>query len=229
MSSFLTSLRPLLHPILVHFPIALLFASVALDAIGYFFGLTNLTRAGFYLLVLGVAGAGVAALVGPDHATGSADADTLLILHQNFALLTVALGVSLLIVRFFAADGVRTPWALLYLAVSLALLGLLALTGYYGGELTYHQGAGVVTSAGPVIIPSGPVTDVHTLVKPLIALMGLLTVGLTGGWLVFGRRLAPGYYRVWMAELRGELTDTPGRLWTLQRGRLARPLGLKRP
>src|SRR5690242_20265189 len=173
MSSFLDSLRPLLHPILVHFPIALLFASVALDLAGYIFNFVNLTRAGFYLLVLGVAGGGAAAIVGPDHATGSAAADALLISHQNFALLTVALGVSLLLVRFFAADGISAPWVFLYFAVALALLGVLALTGYYGGELTYHQGAGVVTSAGPAIIPMGPITDVHTLVKPLVALMGL--------------------------------------------------------
>jgi uncharacterized membrane protein len=217
MSSFLNSLRPLLHPILVHFPIALLFASVALNLAGYIFRIVNLTRAGFYLLALGVAGAGVAALVGPDHATGSAAADALLILHQNFALLTVALGVSLLLVRFFAAEGIVNPWALLYFLVALTLLGVLALTGYYGGELTYHQGAGVVTSAGPVIVPTGPITDVHTLVKPLVALMGLATVALMGGWLFFGKRLAPDYYALWTAGLRGELANTLGNLWTLRR------------
>jgi uncharacterized membrane protein len=217
MSSFLNSLRPLLHPILVHFPIALLCASVTLDIVGYIFNFVNLTRAGYYLLVLGVAGAGVAAIVGPDHATGAAAADALLISHQNFALLTVALGVSLLLVRFFSVDGISAPWVFLYFAVSLALLGVLALTGYYGGELTYHQGAGVVTSAGPVIVPTGPITDVHTLVKPLVALMGLVAVALMGGWLLFGRRLAPHHYRLWIAGLRGELGDGPGNLWTLRR------------
>jgi uncharacterized membrane protein len=221
MSSFLDSLRPLLHPILVHFPIALLFASVALDLAGYIFRFVNLTRAGFYLLVLGVAGAGVAAITGPDHATGSAAADALLISHQTFALLTVALGVSLLLVRFFAADGISAPWVFLYLAVALALLGVLAVTGYYGGELTYHQGAGVVTSAGPVIVPIGPITDVHTLVKPLVALMGLVTVALMGGWILFGRQLAPAYYKLWMAGLRDDLNSAPGRLWTLQRAQSA--------
>jgi uncharacterized membrane protein len=217
MSSFLNSLRPLLHPILVHFPIALLFVCVALDLAGYIFSIANLTRAGFYLLTLGVAGAGVAAIVGPDHATGSAVADALLLSHQYFALLTVALGVSLLLVRFFAADGIGSPWAVLYFLVALALLGALALTGYYGGELTYHQGAGVVTSAGPLIIPAGPIMDVHTLVKPLVALMGLATVALMSGWLLFGKRLAPHYYTLWMTGLRGELGNRPRNLWTLRR------------
>jgi uncharacterized membrane protein len=132
MSNFLNSLRPLLHPILVHFPIALLFACVALDLAGYIFRIANLTRAGFYVLTLGVAGAGVSAIIGPDHATGSAAADALLIAHQNVALLTVALGVSLLLVRFFAADGIVSPWALLYFLVALALLGVIRRSGPHG-------------------------------------------------------------------------------------------------
>jgi uncharacterized membrane protein len=202
---------------LVHFPIALLFTSVALDLSGYLLAQTSLTRAGFYLLLLGVAGAGVSVLTGPDHATGSAAADALLIMHQNFALLTVALGGSLLIVRFFAADGIGGPWALLYLAVSLVMLAMLALTGYFGGELTYHHGAGVDISAGPVIVPSGPITDVNMLVKPLVALMGLVTVALMGGWLLLGKQLAPHYYAHWTAAVRSERANAPSRLWTLQR------------
>jgi hypothetical protein len=63
-------LRPLVHPMLVHFPIALLFASVALDWLGYWLQHPNLTRTGFYRLTLGALGTGVAALSGPDHATG---------------------------------------------------------------------------------------------------------------------------------------------------------------
>jgi hypothetical protein len=68
-----------------------------------------------------------------------------------------------------------------------------------------------------VIIPAGPITDVHTLVKPLVALMGLATVALMGGWLLFGKRLAPHYYALWMTGLRGELGNTPGNAWTLRR------------
>src|SRR5690349_5932541 len=72
LSQLISQLRPLLHPMIVHFPIALLFASVALDWAGYWFKQSNLTRAGFYVLVLGALGSGVAALTGPDHVTGDA-------------------------------------------------------------------------------------------------------------------------------------------------------------
>ena len=39
--SLVTNLRPLLHPMLVHFPIALIVASVALDWVGYWLRLTR--------------------------------------------------------------------------------------------------------------------------------------------------------------------------------------------
>ena len=78
-----------------------------------------------------------------------------------------------------------------------------------------------MTSAGPVIIPAGPITDIHTLVKPLVALMGLATVALMGSWLLFGKRLAPHYYSHWMAGLRGELVNASGNLWTLRRENFA--------
>jgi uncharacterized membrane protein len=146
LTNLASDLRPLVHPIMVHVPIALLFASVGLDWAGFWLRYVNLTRAGFYLLVLGAAGAGVAALSGPDHAGGDAAVIALLVSHQSFALVTVALAVSLTGVRFLAAEGIQGRWALIYLACTLALLSTLALTGYYGGELTYHQGVGVTTA-----------------------------------------------------------------------------------
>ena len=135
MASFLNSLRPLLHPILVHFPIALLFASVALDLVGYIFRITNLTRAGFYVLALGVAGAGVAAIVGPDHATGSATADALLIAHQNLALLTVALGV-------FKSQTPQTgpDWSGLMAATLVAALPMLILFMFFAKRIVNSIG-----------------------------------------------------------------------------------------
>jgi uncharacterized membrane protein len=123
-------LRPLIHPMLVHFPIALLFATVALDWLGYWLKHPNLTRAGFYTLVLGALGAGVAALSGPDHATGDPSVPGLLASHQNVASLTVALAVGLFTWRFLAARGISGGWALLYLVFTLALLVAVSLAGY---------------------------------------------------------------------------------------------------
>lgn len=217
--SLVRDLRPLIHPIVVHFPIALLFTSVALDWIGYWPQLINLTRAGFYLLVLGAFGAGIAALSGPDHATGDSAVVALLIAHQSFALLTVALAVALTAVRFLAVEGMQGRWALVYLGCTLALLATLSLTGYYGGELTYHQGVGVL--AGPAASGAGtPSAEGSSLVpvKPVVALLGLLCIAWLAIWLLAGRRLAGAYYTAWSQAVRDQLANTGGPLWTLRRG-----------
>jgi uncharacterized membrane protein len=216
--------RPLIHPIVVHFPIALLFTSVALDWVGYWLRLINLTRAGFYLLVLGAFGAGIAALSGPDHATGDSAVLTLLIAHQSFALLTVALAVALTAVRFLAVEGMQGRWALVYLGCTLALLAVLSLTGYYGGELTYHQGVGV--QAGPATSGAGTSTAEGSSlvpVKPMVALLGLLCIAWLAMWLLAGRRLAGAYYTAWSQAVRDQLANAEGPLWTLRRGASTSP------
>ena len=213
-----SQLRGVLHPIVVHFPIALLFASVGLDWVGYLFRLPSLTRAGFYVLVLGAAGAGVAAITGPDGARGDATVANLLTLHQSFALITVALAVGLLLVRYMATDGLGRGWAAIYLVGTLALLAALALTGYYGGELTYHQGIGVVLPSGPVI--ANGTQGAQVPVKPMVALIGLIAIAVLGGWLLAGRQVAAAYYDQWIRAFRGSFGGTKessARLWTLWR------------
>src|SRR5579859_2002741 len=215
--TLLRDLRPLLHPIVVHFPIALLFVSVGVDWLGFWLRNLNLTRAGFYTLVLGTAGAGVAALTGPDHASGGADVVALLTQHQTFALITVAIAAALMWVRFLTADGIRDGWAMLYLACTLVLVAAVSLTGYFGGELTYHQGIGVtVTSAGA--IPGGVEgVDNHLIpVKPLVALIGLLSLVGLGLWLGAGSKLAGAYFAAWSRGVRGEYVNMPSPIWTLR-------------
>ncbi|HEY7780397.1 MAG TPA: DUF2231 domain-containing protein [Ktedonobacterales bacterium] len=216
-SSLIQSLRPLIHPMVVHFPIALLYGSVALDWLGYWLQHPNLTRAGFYALVLGTAGAGIAALTGPDHVAGGADVAALLASHQSFALLTVALAVGLMTVRFLATNGIRDLWALVYLACTVPLLMAVSLTGYYGGELTYHHGVGIITPQGPPAA-LGPFVGAQVPTKPLVALLGLLVIAGVVVWLTLGRALAPAYFGAWWHALKIDRTDTAGALWTLRVG-----------
>ena len=214
LSTLIASLRPLLHPMLVHFPIALLFASVALDALGYLLRRPSPTRAGFFTLALGTAGAGVAALTGPDHPQGNAAVQSLLVLHQSFALITVALGVALLLVRFAAIRGLAGGPAVAYLGVTVLLLVSLSLTGYFGGELTYHQGVGVTVAQPALAAGAGGEGD-GVPVKPLVALLGLLSMGMIGGWLAAGWRARDGYFAAWWRALLRE-SDDGGALWTLR-------------
>jgi uncharacterized membrane protein len=215
LSTLIANLRPLLHPMLVHFPIALLFASVALDALGWLLRRPSLTRAGFFSLVLGTAGAGVAAITGPDHVQGDATVQSLLANHQSFALITVALAVALVLVRLTAIRGLAGGPALAYLGGAVLLLVALSLTGYFGGELTYHQGIGVAV-AQPALAAAPMVAGPGVPVKPLVALLGLLASGVIGGWVALGWRAQDGYFAAWWRALRRE-SDDGGTLWTLRR------------
>lgn len=220
--SLFTDLRPLVHPMVVHFPIALLFASVALDWAGYWLRHPNLTRGGFYTLVLGAMGAGVSALTGPDHVSGDATVAALLANHQSFALLTVAIAVSLVAVRFLSTEGIAGRWAWIYLGCTVVLLVTLSLTGYFGGEMTYHQGVGVVTSqaaAAPGSVGGESSGAGSVPAKPLVALIGLLATAGLFVWLFAGRALAGAYYTAWWRAVRSEYANAGSPLWTLRRGR----------
>ncbi len=218
MGSLISSLRPLLHPMLVHFPIALLFASVALDWLGYWLRRPGFTRAGFYTLALGATSAGLAALAGPDQVDGQ-PAQTLLAWHQFFALLTIVLAVALVAIRFFVVDGLAGRAALGYLAATLVLLAAVSMTGYYGGEMTYHQGVGVTAAAsGGSSAPYFALlsTPPQIAAKPYVALLGFLCIIALAVWLFAGRSIAPAYYQLWRSRAQtAGVQASP--LWTLRR------------
>ncbi len=218
--SLFVQFRPLIHPMLVHFPIALLFASVGLDWLGYWLTHPNLSRAGFYTLVLGALGAGLAALSGPDGAVGDPSVPALLAAHQTFASLTVLLAVALVAVRFLAVGGIRAPGALLYLASTLALLAFVSITGYFGGEMTYHHAVGVTGVSSSQSLVTLAQSGVRPLLpaKPITVLVGFLCAVGLGAWLTLGRTLVPDYYDRWWRAVRQELANAGSPLWTLQRG-----------
>ena len=143
---------PNVHPLLVHFPIALLFTSVLLDVLAY-----ALPGRGRVLLrdvgsVLGVIGA-FAALA--TYLTGRAAAQTVLIpgmahalvnAHWEWAFWTLWYFAGLAVVRVVIlllgrAIGPRVTAALV--VAGLIGLGLLFETADRGAQLVYGQGVGV--------------------------------------------------------------------------------------
>lgn len=170
-----------LHPIFVHFPIALLIVSVACDLGALLLRRAGLLAAATWCLVLGVPGAGVALFSGwvSEHDIGEALGGRILELHKVSAVLTTLLFGALLLARLvwllprilawaegmlspvvpaLAGSGARLRTAVpmlyapplrglvaAYLALSVAGLILLGLTGYLGGSLVYDHGIGVPT------------------------------------------------------------------------------------
>lgn len=90
-----------LHPIVVHFPIALLFASVALDIASVWIRRLGVSQAATWCLVIGVPGAAFALLSGWIRERGieASAPPQLLHLHKVFAVLATLVFGTLLLVR----------------------------------------------------------------------------------------------------------------------------------
>jgi uncharacterized membrane protein len=141
---------PNLHPLIVHFPIGILFAAAVFDLLGV--AMRNLDfprRAAMMLYLLG----GVAITF--TWLTGRAAADSVFLPTEANALLTEHADLGTWAFYFFAAYGVIrvvTFFAgleksmitrLIQLLVGLAGLGLLTVTAEHGAEMVFRYGVGV--------------------------------------------------------------------------------------
>ncbi|WP_455378488.1 DUF2231 domain-containing protein [Petrachloros mirabilis] len=135
-----------LHPMLVHFPIALLFVSIFFDIAGRILARDSLREGALWLLGLGllsgVTGA-VAGAMAEDAAERAGIAETLIETHETFAYATLGIMALLLLYRLLLRNRFSPRAFTVYLVV--AALGLVAVsaTGHTGGNLVYGHGAGV--------------------------------------------------------------------------------------
>ncbi|HQU71325.1 MAG TPA: hypothetical protein PKV71_01400 [Calditrichia bacterium] len=150
----------LLHPMVVHFPIALLIAGFLFELIAAFSGKEFFGKAALYLLVLGTAGAVAAYFSGEFAGEGLSESGSLknaLEAHEEAAKMAMGIMVLTAIVRI--ALVVVHAYRGLYraAAVLLYMIGVLLVsrTGYYGGELVYKHAAGVQLSLGADVQNAG--------------------------------------------------------------------------
>jgi uncharacterized membrane protein len=131
-----------LHPMLVHFPIALVvFGFIAEIAALYFKKEACLSRLGFYLLIIGTLSALVAWLTGNFFTSEMAGtAGEIKETHELFALIT--LGTLLvtaalrIVLQFKTTENTGLRWIAL-LTYGLAAISV-SITGFYGGTLVYE-------------------------------------------------------------------------------------------
>lgn len=147
-----------IHPIVVHFPIALFLTGFALDVIGHLLQRETLKRAGLILVVLGAAGALAAMLTGQfaeesveERLNGAGE--RVLDTHEDLGKLTAYLLLAVAAMRLMLATNWLSRWRWIagaalavYLIAGAVGVGALTVTGYYGGELVYRYGAGVQLS-----------------------------------------------------------------------------------
>ncbi len=198
-----------LHPSIVHFPIALLIASVVLDALGVGFRRASLTQAGFYTLIGGSLGATAAVLSGPEAQAKDAAALTILHRHELFAACAVFLCLIMVGMRLGNVEGLYGTGAVGYLAAGAALIACLALTGYFGGQLVYDHGVGVARLQGVPVPPGGAVQEMWA------KLGGIALVVVIVGWTVARVGFLRARLAAWWHSARAGAPPEQPTLWTL--------------
>jgi len=155
LAKLLDMIPPTVHPMVVHFPIALLFTGALFDAIGLFAKLDSAADAGFALETLGLISLAVAAAAGSiaEHAAtlGDPAVRSLLRAHKRDASLTAVIFGAVWLLRVLMAWRRRRVAGVgaSYLHLAGVILGLVVLTvtSSLGGSLVYDHGVGVATSS----------------------------------------------------------------------------------
>lgn len=131
-----------LHPILVHFPIALLTLSVGADLIGSVVDSDSLRHTGWWALcaaALGGLSAAAAGIYDMRRANLSEDVHHRVHRHMRVGIVLVSAIVALAIWRWtLYSSGGDLP--AIYLGLAVLTLGLGAFQGWLGGELVYSDG-----------------------------------------------------------------------------------------
>jgi len=135
-----------IHPMVVHFPIALLITSVVFDFLATRWRHKSFQDAGFYTLVAGLLGAAVAVLTGAmaeEVVEDKGIPESVLEIHEALGYAAFLFFIGLLALRLLMRWKLIREIPALYLAMGVAGIMILSAAGYFGGSLVYDFGAGV--------------------------------------------------------------------------------------
>lgn len=146
------------HPLLVHFPIALLLTSLLLDLSAVGLKRPELHRVALWNLGLGTAGAAVAVWTGlraADIAKHSHEIHQVMELHRKLGIATLVIGGLTLSWRLFKRDRLTARARVLTLLVMLVMTATLGYGAHLGGRLVYEFGVGgsYGRSSGIQVVP----------------------------------------------------------------------------
>lgn len=133
------------HPMVVHFPIALLVAALALDSLALALKRPQLHRVALWNLSLGTLGAGAAVWTGyqaAEIAKHSFEIHQVMELHRKLGIATLTLGLLTAAWRLWKRDQLGRQARRLTIVALLGMLGTLAYGAHLGGRLVYEFGVG---------------------------------------------------------------------------------------
>ena len=140
-----------IHPVLVHFPIALLALSVAADLVAFFTNIESLRSTGWWALTGAALGGVVTVAAGVfDMRRATLNEEVHHRVHQHmkvgFTLLAVIVALTVWRWTIFKQPGLAV--SAIYLDCALIAMALTGFQGWLGGELVYTYGI-FVKDAGP--------------------------------------------------------------------------------
>ncbi len=142
-----------IHPMIVHFPIALLIVGFIAEFINVAFKKEFFGKAGLYLLILGTLGVIAAYISGNIAGDGLTEAGALknaIETHEEAAVVSLWLMIIASVLRIAFVLIKKYEGAFKWIALLLFFAGVLSIarTGYYGGELVFKHAAGVQFNLG---------------------------------------------------------------------------------
>jgi uncharacterized membrane protein len=135
-----------IHPLFVHFPIALLTVSGVFYLLGAVLNKEGLLEAGRWTLYAGTVSAAAAIGTGLKAAgTVPHDEEThqIMLLHQNLAYIILFLGIGLCAWTLAAKAAIPRKGRTVFLIISLILIAVMAQQADLGGRMVFLKGAGV--------------------------------------------------------------------------------------
>ncbi len=173
----------LIHPILVHFTIALFSLSVLFDILGKLTKKEGFHSAAWFNLLFGslsVITTVIFGLIAEGRAAHTDAGHELLETHETIGFLVLGIILPLTIWRIVLKGKLPVKGLVIYLFVSVLVVGLMVVGGYYDGEMVYTHGYGVkaatqttqhIHSEGVTHEHSGSELDEHHQTMPDSAMM----------------------------------------------------------
>lgn len=140
---------PNIHPMFVHFPIALIFVTVAIDFIGLILKKERFMFAGTItslFALAGAVGAVVTGLIAEDSTWHPAAVHEMLETHELMGYIVLGLVAVLAIFRLAMHDKLTEKMGWVAFGIGIVTIGFITYGGYLGGEMVYTHGAGVIAT-----------------------------------------------------------------------------------
>ena len=133
----------LLHPKVIHFPIALFIGAMGMEVVSLIFRKDNLHRTALHMYIFATVITPFVVLTGLQEAEHLHLGHPILTIHRNFALLTMWGSLVSLPILWLAKKNGEKVSRIVFIIFLLMLATFVSIAGHNGGRMVYEYGVGV--------------------------------------------------------------------------------------